>query len=123
MTAKLTSLVLFGAIGLTGCGGGAPIQTAEAELPTLNVTHWTDATELFMEYPPLVTGRSALFAVHLTKLVDFTPVDAGQTRDRVHARGWRRAEGSRRAATITARSVQSGGRPPDTGALSLGAGS
>ena len=80
MTAKLTSLVLFAAIGLTGCGRGAPIQTADAEMPTLNVTHWTDATELFMEYPPLVTGRSALFAVHLTKLVDFTPVDAGQTR-------------------------------------------
>ena len=48
-------------------------------MPTLDVTHWTDKTELFMEYPPLVTGRSALFAVHLTKLDDFTPVDAGQT--------------------------------------------
>jgi hypothetical protein len=49
-------------------------------MPTLDVTHWTDKTELFMEYPPLVTGRSALFAVHLTKLADFTPVQAGQTK-------------------------------------------
>ena len=42
-------------------------RTAEDELPTLDVTHWTDKTELFMEYPPLVAGQTALFAVHLTR--------------------------------------------------------
>ena len=31
-----------------------------AEPPTLDVTHWTDKTELFMEYPPLVAGQTAL---------------------------------------------------------------
>ena len=31
-----------------------------------------------MEYPPLVAGRPALFAIHLTRLADFTPVSAGQ---------------------------------------------
>ena len=41
-------------------------------MPTLDVTHWTDKTELFMEYPPLVTGRSALFAVqHLWRAAGF----------------------------------------------------
>jgi RND family efflux transporter MFP subunit len=50
----------------------------EAELPTLDVTHWTDKTELFMEYPPLVAGQTALFAVHLTRLSDFTAMTAGR---------------------------------------------
>jgi membrane fusion protein, heavy metal efflux system len=79
MITRLT-LLLFAVVVLSACGRSAPNQRAEAELPTLDVTHWTDKTELFMEYAPLVTGRSALFAVHLTKLADFTPVDAGQTK-------------------------------------------
>ena len=73
MITRLT-LLLFAVVGVTACGRSAPNQRAEAEMPTLDVTHWTEQTELFMEYPPLVTGRSALFAVHLTKL------------DRFHAR-------------------------------------
>ncbi len=79
MITRLT-LLLLAVVGVTACGRSAPDQRAEVEMPTLDVTHWTDKTELFMEYPPLVTGRSALFAVHLTKLADFTPVDAGQTK-------------------------------------------
>jgi RND family efflux transporter MFP subunit len=59
------------------CSREAP-PTAALELPTLDVTHWTDKTELFMEYPPLVTGQTTLFAVHLTTLADFTAVTAGR---------------------------------------------
>src|SRR2546422_5287223 len=54
---------------------GAPAENAEP--PTLNVTHWTEKTELYMEYPPLVAGQPALFAVHLTKLDDFKALNAG----------------------------------------------
>ena len=32
-------------------------EPEKAEPPTLDVTSWTDKTELFMEYPPLVAGR------------------------------------------------------------------
>lgn len=60
------------------CGGAAPAP--EAELPTLDVTAWTDKTELFMEYPPLVAGQTALFAVHLTRLSDFSAMTAGRPR-------------------------------------------
>src|SRR5688572_28021535 len=60
------------------CGGGAPAP--EAELPTLDVTHWTEKTELFMEYPPLVAGQEALYAVHLTRLSDFSAMTAGRPR-------------------------------------------
>jgi len=59
------------------CRRAAPPAAAEAA-PTLDVTSWTDQTELFMEYPPLVAGESARFAVHLTRLADFTALNAGR---------------------------------------------
>ena len=34
----------------------------EAEPPSLDVTSWTEKSELFMEHPPLVAGHSARFA-------------------------------------------------------------
>jgi cobalt-zinc-cadmium efflux system membrane fusion protein len=55
-------------------------EAAEPELPTLDITHWTDKTELFMEYPPLVAGQTALFAVHLTRLSDFSAMTTGRPR-------------------------------------------
>lgn len=38
------------------------------------ITKWTDKTELFMEYPELIVGQEATFAVHLTRLSDFSPI-------------------------------------------------
>jgi membrane fusion protein, heavy metal efflux system len=78
---RLICAAVLSAVTLTACSReGAPADGAESELPTLDVTHWTDKTELFMEYPPLVAGRAALFAVHLTRLDDFKPVNAGQAK-------------------------------------------
>jgi biotin carboxyl carrier protein len=54
------------------------VPAPEAEAPTLDVTSWTDKTELFMEYPPLVAGQEALFAVHLTRLSDFSAMTTGR---------------------------------------------
>lgn len=51
---------------------------APEEPPSLDVTSWTDKTELYMEYPPLVTGQTVRFAVHLTKMADFGALDAGR---------------------------------------------
>jgi membrane fusion protein, heavy metal efflux system len=75
--ARVTAVLISAAIGVA-CRGGPGAQRAEA--PSLNVTDWTDETELYMEYPPLVTGQSALFAVHLTNLADFRPLMAGRPR-------------------------------------------
>jgi hypothetical protein len=44
----------------------------------VDVTVWTDRTELFMEYPPLVAGAQVRFAIHLTDLADFSPVREGR---------------------------------------------
>ena len=76
MTRELACAVLLLACTAIGCV--QPSVPPEREVPTLDVTHWTDATELFMEYPPLVSGQVALFAVHLTTLADFQAVTAGR---------------------------------------------
>jgi len=48
------------------------------ERPTVAVTHWTDRTELFMEYPVFVAGESGRSAIHVTDLADFSPLSAGE---------------------------------------------
>ena len=45
----------------------------------ISVTHFTAETELFVEYPALVSGREAMFAAHLTWLGErFTAVNEGR---------------------------------------------
>ena len=73
--ALIVSLLLATACrrGTTGAGQGAV-----PEEHTLDVTSWTQQTELFMEHPPLVAGQTIRFAVHLTKLADFQALNAGR---------------------------------------------
>jgi cobalt-zinc-cadmium efflux system membrane fusion protein len=77
MTARqLFVMMVAAAIAAGGCRKQA--AAPEHETPTLDVTSWTDKSELFMEYPPLVAGQSARFAVHLTKLADFKALNEGK---------------------------------------------
>ena len=72
----LVYAAFLAAFSVMGCAQqGDPPQV---ESPTLDVTHWTEKTELFMEYPPLVAGQTVVFAVHLTTMADFFAVTAGQ---------------------------------------------
>ena len=89
-------------------------EAAEAEAPTLNVTDWTDKTELFMEYPPLVAGQTALFAVHLTRLARLQAADRGPPSRRVHAGelAARRAWSPDRSRRGPARSASKATAPP-----------
>lgn len=57
---------------------GAATNPAHDHGDTLSVTHYTPATELFVEFPPLVKGDEAAFAAHLTRLSDFKPVAEGR---------------------------------------------
>jgi RND family efflux transporter MFP subunit len=41
------------------------------------ITHFSDATELFVEFPALVVGETSSFAAHLTRLDNFKPVAHG----------------------------------------------
>jgi membrane fusion protein, heavy metal efflux system len=70
-------IVLVVLTAATGCRR-QPGPTRQTEPPSFAVTSWTEKTELFMEYPPLVTGRAARFAVHLTTLNDFKALNAGK---------------------------------------------
>ena len=42
------------------------------------ITHFSDATELFVEFPPLAVGRASEFAAHLTRLDSFEPIADGE---------------------------------------------
>ena len=57
-----------------------PAAQEAVEPPTLDVTSWTDKSELFMEYPPLVAGETVRFAVHLTRVgvADGVEADRGE---------------------------------------------
>ena len=69
------------ALWCIGCGSGADDLPPEPD-PTFAggavVTHWTGALELFVEYPPHVRGLAGdVWAIHLTWLADWSPVEEG----------------------------------------------
>lgn len=45
---------------------------------TLIYTDYTEATELFVEFPALVAGESSTFAAHVTRLADYRPLTSGR---------------------------------------------
>ena len=60
-----------------GCGPtstSVPSADADTEEAVVVVTQWTDTTELFLEYAPLVANRTSRFAIHLTNLDTFAPI-------------------------------------------------
>jgi RND family efflux transporter MFP subunit len=58
----------------------APVEIAgeEEAFPTRIETRWTDRFEWFVEHPLLVAGMEASFAVHLTRLDGFRPIEEGR---------------------------------------------
>jgi RND family efflux transporter MFP subunit len=70
--------VVIAAAVLSGCGGAAAPEAQPAQPESLSVTDWTERTELFMEYPPLIAGTQGRFAVHLTNLKDFHALAKGR---------------------------------------------
>lgn len=42
------------------------------------ITHFTDKTELFIEFPRLIAGEKSAFAAHLTRLADFQALTVGK---------------------------------------------
>lgn len=78
MTTRRVIVILFLLSTSVVVACGRCVDAPPAESPSVNVTSWTDKTELYMEYPPLVSGHSALFAVHLTRLADFKPLTAAR---------------------------------------------
>lgn len=83
LTATAIALSLF----LSACGdksvateghGAATTAAAPAHDEPETLTQFTDQTELFLEFLPLVVGQPATLAAHLTRLADFKPVAQGK---------------------------------------------
>ena len=85
MTISIKPLAFCLALVVAGCGdsGGKDEHARDAGGGhedggvVLTYTDYTEATELFLEFPPLVAGQSAKFAAHVTRLADFAPLEQG----------------------------------------------
>lgn len=75
-------LLVIGAVA-AGCSRSAPPAATPEEPEGLSVTRWTDRTELFAEFPPLTVGSTSRFAIHLTRLDNFTALTDGNVEVRL----------------------------------------
>jgi RND family efflux transporter MFP subunit len=78
----LLLVILVSAVA-TGCNRSAAPEAPPAEPEPLSVTRWTDKTELFAEYPPLVVGSTSRLAIHLTRLDTFKALTEGNVEVRL----------------------------------------
>lgn len=80
---QLSSLFVIAGLAV-GCGRSQETPAAVPKEPVgLSVTRWTETTELFAEYPPLVVGSISRFAIHLTRLDSFKPLPTGRVEVRL----------------------------------------
>ena len=64
---------------LSACGFAPAPEPAPADEPApVVVSRWTDRSELFVEFPPLVAGATSRFAIHFTDLATFEPLREGR---------------------------------------------
>jgi cobalt-zinc-cadmium efflux system membrane fusion protein len=97
MQSLTLTLILVAALTLSACsdqpGEHAPHDEAAAEhghdhgAGGEKLTHFTDHTELFVEFPQLVVGETSAFAAHLTTLADFRALGAGKVTVRLGGDG------------------------------------
>ena len=74
-----SSSALSAALMLSACGSAPPTEVEAAEEPAaVVVSRWTDRSELFVEFPPLVAGATSRFAIHFTDLATFEPLREGR---------------------------------------------
>ncbi len=62
---------------LGACSKGGDV-VGKDEVEAVSFTHFTGATELYLEFEPLRAGEESRFAAHLTRLSDFKPVAQGR---------------------------------------------
>ena len=63
--------IFFGILILQGCQSDKHHHAKHIELEGLSHTIWTDKTELFVEFDPLIMGEETFFAAHFSKMSDF----------------------------------------------------
>lgn len=65
-------------LALVGCDSPQPGNGDAGYRAELSYTHYTDASELFVEFPALVAGQPSRFIAHFTRLADHKPVTEGR---------------------------------------------
>ena len=83
MALKHLCSILVLSVAAGSCSRSAVPAAAPEEPDPLSVTRWTDKTELFAEYPPLVVGGTSRFAIHLTRLDSFKALTEGNVEVRL----------------------------------------
>lgn len=83
MVLRHLSVALVAALIAAGCRGGATPAAEPDGLEGLSVTRWTNTTELFAEFAPLIVGETSRFAIHLTRLDTFKALTSGQVEVRL----------------------------------------
>src|SRR5262245_48354236 len=77
MPRRFCTVLTLSLVVIAGCRNKAPeMGNARADDP-VSITKWTDKTELFVEFAPLIVGKEIPFAAHLTDLETFKPVSDG----------------------------------------------
>lgn len=71
----LVAVLLIHGVVPTASASGEHAQ--ETGRPTLVYTQYTDASELFVEFPALVAGEGSQLAAHVTRLAGYRPVREG----------------------------------------------
>lgn len=73
-------LLLVSLTILASCAHNHDHETTDEghEHGAISITHYTDSTEIFMEYSPLLVNQEAEFLIHLTDLKNFKAVIEGQ---------------------------------------------
>ncbi|HEX6096261.1 MAG TPA: efflux RND transporter periplasmic adaptor subunit [Thermoanaerobaculia bacterium] len=72
---RMTALLLI--IAALACGKHEHEEAEAPEREGLTFTHFTDRTELFVEFDALAKGAESAFAAHVTRLSDFKPLATG----------------------------------------------
>lgn len=72
---RIAALLLVGAA--LSCGRHEHEEAIAREREALSFTHFTDRTELFVEFDALAKGAESPFAAHVTRLSDFKPLASG----------------------------------------------
>ena len=83
--AYVAALVLCAVI-LAGCTRPVPVEE-EIETEVLARTAFTDRIENFFEYDPLRSGETSAFLIHLSDLLDGSPVQDAEVQLSVRAQG------------------------------------